>query len=315
MTISDDQLLSYVVERDIDLVFVQLIQTSPEFRDWFIDQIDFEQSVDEFLGVRHSVTTDTGESDVEVGFKTVDGENLLVLVENKIDASMQDRQVERYFERGENYLSNDEWDAFKVCLIAPKNYVSESKRRAFDTVVVYEEIIDETESIDHDGSEFFSEVFQQSLAKRIPADNSDLTSTIRQRILSKLDELSGVRIYQTSKTQVRLESTHENHPSVVLYNAYVPGRYDGNKTIVRINLTGRDDAPKEERELLRPLFLEDLPIPDGFEPTDRSMDIIRKEIDRSNFASRNEYIDCIVTELLGLIEFYYPLLVKEAPLE
>lgn len=42
MSMTDDEMLSYVVERDIDLLFVQVIETASEFRSWFIDQLDEE---------------------------------------------------------------------------------------------------------------------------------------------------------------------------------------------------------------------------------------------------------------------------------
>jgi len=309
---SEKEMLSYVVERDIDLVFVQLLQTSPKFRDWFFNQLDLDEPVNEFLGTRHSVMTSNGESDIEVGFKTSSGQCTIVLIENKIDEALQDRQVERYFERGEFYLSNEDWDTFEVCLTAPENYVTGNKNQGFDTIVSYEDSINQIQSIEHDGKDFFLVMFREALAKRVAADHSDMTAAIRQGILSKIEELPRVKHYKVSNTQVRLESTHKRHPSAVLYNVYIPGPHDGNRAIVRINLTGRDGVSEATRESLLPIFLEQLNQPEGYEKRDRPMDVVRKEIYRNDFESQDEYINQIVIEVCDLIRYYHPRLVEEA---
>jgi len=312
---SHERSVSYVVERDVDLVVVQLIQTSQEFRDWLTDRLGFDTAVNEFRGVKHSVTTATGESDIEAGFQTVEGSNQIALIENKINASMQERQVERYFERGRDYLEKGDWHDFSVTLIAPEAYVSKSERREFDTVITYEQMMETIQSLELDGTEFFIDVFEESLEKRVPVDNSELTSEVTTRVLSQLEEFPEVDVYQTSNTQTRFESLHEDHPSVVLYNAYIPGREDGKKAIVRINLTGRDDVPVEEQERLSEVFLEEMDIPEGFELKDRPMEVVRNEIVRQDFDSREAYVDSIVSTLQYLIEYYHPRLVEQFPMQ
>jgi len=312
MTFTDDPTVSYVVERDIDLVLVQLLPTSSEFRRWFAKRLDLEAGSElEFLGVRQSVFTDNGESDVEVGFETRTGAHHAVLIENKIDASMQDRQAERYYERGENYLE-DEWDAFSVCLVAPEGYVGQKERREFGSIVTYEGLMDAIESLGHDGTEFFEAMFERSLEKRIPADHSDLTAAIRQRILSKVDPLPELRVYQTSNTQVRLESTHVDHPPPVLYNAYIPGQYDGERAEIRVNLTGKESYSDETVSALQELFSENLESPAGFERRERPMDVVRKDIARDEFDSHEAYVESIATELYTLIDFYHGRLVESS---
>lgn len=308
MSFSEDHSVSYVVERDIDLVLVQLLETSSEFRLWFAREVDLPTPLDGYLGVRQSVYTKNGESDVEVGFETPHGHHA-VLIENKIDASMQDRQVERYHERGDAYLE-DGWDAFTVCLVAPEAYATREERREFDEIVTYERIEEELSSIEHDGSEFFSELFERSLEKRVPADHSDLTTAIRERVLSRAEELPDVRVYQTSNTQVRLESTHRDHPSPLLYNAYIPGPKDGDEAIVRINLTGRDSYSDDEVAALQELLAHELEAPDGFEQRQRPMDVVRKDVSRANFESREAYLDAIAEELSSLIGFYHARLTR-----
>lgn len=308
MSFSDDSTLSYVVERDVDLILAQLIRSSPTFRRWLARRVDLDVPSDVLLGVRQSVFTENGESDLEVGFETRTGGSHVVLVENKIDASLQERQVERYYERGENYL-DDGWDDFSVCLVAPENYVTPDEGRDFEAIVTYEEVMDEIESLDYDGSEFLSEVFERSLEKPTPADHSDLTAAIRRRVLSGVEEMHDVQVYQTSNTQVRLESTHDDHPTDLLYNAYVPGPHEGDRAIVRINLTGRNTHSDEDVAALRELLSEDLETPTGYERRDRPMDIVRKDVTRDEFDSREAYLESVAAQLSALIDFYHPRLV------
>lgn len=309
MSFSADPTVPWVVERDVDLVLVQLLQSSVEFRSWFARQVGLESSRDGFSGVRHSEYTDNGESDIEAGFETQTGLRHAVLIENKIDASMQDRQVERYYERGDSYLE-DEWDAFTVCLVAPEAYVSRTHRSQFEAIVTYEEILEETESLDYDGGEFVTDLLQRSLEKRTPADYSELTSAIRERTLARVDELPDVVAYQTSNKHARLESTHGDHPFPVLYNAYIHGPDDGDKAIVRINLTGRDTYDDREVSALHELFVHEFDTPTGFETRGRPMDAVKKEVRREEFGSHEEYLEAIAEELSTLVDFYHPRLLR-----
>jgi hypothetical protein len=308
MGIQNQHTLRYVVERDVDLVFIQLIQTSSQFRGWFLEQLGVDETANEFIGISHSVVRETGESDVEIGLESADGNQRIILVENKINAEKQERQVERYFERGKSYVENDTWDEFIVCLIAPKHYIGGSDRRSFDTVVTYDAMLDQTKELSHDGTAFFREAFERGIEKRSSADHSELTAAIRDQFLDKSERLPDVGFLSVSKTLVKVKSNHPKHPSSVLYQVYLPGEHDGRMAIVRVQILG--EASEEEQKAIRSVLDNNIDGLEAYRLMDRIMDTVRKDI-YADEHSDDGYIETVVSELCGLIEFYHPLLIKE----
>jgi hypothetical protein len=309
LEITDDDLLSYVVERDVDLVFLQLIQTSPRFREWFVREGSSGEALGEFMGVRHSVMRENGESDLEFGFKSDDGKNHIVLVENKIDASKQDDQVDRYFERGHDYIESDMWDEFSVCLLAPAGYVTRQDRDSFEQIVSYEETMDQFKSMNHDGSEFFEEILQEAISKRIPTDHSAITNELRQMVTDRINDLPDVHVNTTNK-HLEVVPQEDDHPRPVVYNVYFPGPSEGDRAVVRIDLTRRDVSPAEI-EAVKSLLLEDASTPDEFHTNNRPMDVIRNNIDRTDYSTDEEYKTAVTSTLFDLIEFYHPKLIDK----
>src|SRR5687768_7635066 len=78
---------SAILERDIDLMLVDLLHTSAAFRAWLLgrvaDDLPDVDPVAGFLGAFHSVTTPNGESDIEAEWQLADGGRLVVLLEDK----------------------------------------------------------------------------------------------------------------------------------------------------------------------------------------------------------------------------------------
>ncbi|AWB28135.1 hypothetical protein HARCEL1_10680 [Halococcoides cellulosivorans] len=298
---------------------VQLLKTDPTFRDWFVDQLATDRQVVDFLGVRHSVERDTGESDIEMGFETRAGDHWIVLVENKINAGKQQRQVERYFERGENYVDRNGWDGFRVALIAPEGYVSDSDRAAFEDVITYEDVRNRVERGDHDGSEFFCTVLDEAVKKRTPTDLSRWTERTVEQFRDRMASLPPVEVYDdgTTNKQLRVKSRAPDHPDAALYNVYFPGEMDGAKAQVRLNLTGHKTATvsEEEFEALKPALEREMVGLDGFRSHDRAMEPVKTEHYRSNYRSDREYIDGVVDTLCELIEAYHPLFVANETFE
>ncbi|WP_336134194.1 PD-(D/E)XK nuclease family protein [Natronomonas amylolytica] len=229
MDIEERPLLSASVrERDVDLVLVQLVQTSQPFREWFREQLAPNTDQSRFIGVSHSVVTPNGESDIELGFKTDRGDSQLILIENKITASFQDQQIERYYERGEQYVSNGDCEAFTVGLIAPTQYVNDAEREAFDSVVTYEKLVSYLDSIDHDGVPYFQTIFESAIEKRHEQQlnsyplHANLNGRIMDRALSKIrhlvsDKTSATPNYEIDTRSPWLQSQAEGHPDAIRY--------------------------------------------------------------------------------------------------
>lgn len=309
MQIGDRPLLSASIrERDIDLVVVQLVQTSPPFRRWFRDQFATDSELEEFLGVSHSVGTIHGETDIEIGFETLCGNRHLLMVENKIDASFQENQPERYYKRGEKHVENGFCDEYSVGLIAPEGYVGESTTKSFDTVVSYEAILSQLESISHDGVPFFESLIELAIDKQVGEHNAypALTGQIRRRFFDRADEFPEIVPSDTSDNLVRFHSTHPDHPSAVSYSVWVRGDNYGKQTMVRLGIDS--DAPSDEIRDLQTRIAEDFDELDGFElREDSTMYTVRTHVGTES--SEQEYVDEIVSTLRALVAFYHPRLV------
>ena len=132
-----------IAERDIDLLVMEELSVSTEFREWFSSRVFGEPMYQAEIGTWHSVSgAQLGESDLVFIFEAIDGSRAAVLIENKIDASPQPQQGERYRLRGDKGLKEGHWDEFKTCVIAPSKYLASSKHsESYDVEVSYEEIL------------------------------------------------------------------------------------------------------------------------------------------------------------------------------
>lgn len=111
-----------VTERDVDLLLLEELVISSDFREWFGEQLGFG-SLPVLDRAERSVNTSTGESDLELSY-SIDARRIRVLIENKIDAPLQPRQAERYEDRAKGYIAKLECDQTIVLLVAPKKYVN-----------------------------------------------------------------------------------------------------------------------------------------------------------------------------------------------
>ena len=76
-----------IAERDIDLLVMEELSVSTEFREWFSSRVFGEPIYQSEIGTWHSVSdVQLGESDLVFLFEAVDGPRTAVLIENKIDA-------------------------------------------------------------------------------------------------------------------------------------------------------------------------------------------------------------------------------------
>lgn len=132
-----------IAERDVDLLILEELSVSDEFREWFSSRIFEEPIFQNKIGAWHSVTDpQLGESDLVFLFEAIDGPRTAVLIENKIDASPQPQQGERYRSRGEKGRKEGYWESFKTCVIAPNKYLLSAKHsESYDVNISYEEIL------------------------------------------------------------------------------------------------------------------------------------------------------------------------------
>lgn len=135
--------IASIAERDIDLLILEELSVSDEFREWLSSRIFGEPIFQNRIGAWHSVIdSQLGESDLVFLFEAVEGPRTAILIENKIDASPQPQQGKRYRSRGEKGCKEGYWEAFKTCVIAPNKYLLSAKHsESYDVNISYEELL------------------------------------------------------------------------------------------------------------------------------------------------------------------------------
>ena len=127
-----------VFERDLDLLMMNLFSRGSKACDLFYEKIGMDPG--EITEIKHSVKTVFGESDLEVWF-TKDGKRYALLIEDKINASAQPDQQQRYEQRKEDYRKLGMEDGF-VFLVAPNAYISSNGEASkYDSTVDFDELL------------------------------------------------------------------------------------------------------------------------------------------------------------------------------
>lgn len=126
-----------VQERDVDLLMIEELNVNLDFCNWFIGKLGLKLPTSKIKAFRSISDYGLGETDILISYRVKNKTNF-ILVENKIDASFQDSQYERYKKRGENYIKKNECDNSYIVLIAPKSFCDNQSN--FSHYVSYESI-------------------------------------------------------------------------------------------------------------------------------------------------------------------------------
>jgi len=132
-------------ERDIDLLLLEEFHSSQAFQRWFLSQILENEPSNgaRLLSAEHSIHDSEGESDLRIFFELEKSRKILFLIENKLTASFQPNQADRYQQRGISYCKNARCDEFYSVLIAPARYFGDQiSLRGFDRKLSYEQLVD-----------------------------------------------------------------------------------------------------------------------------------------------------------------------------
>ena len=148
---TDDLILESVLKRDIDLLIIEELLSSPAFRSRILTAVSEARGTPRIPAeirtkVRHGVYREdgSGESDIELKVEwrgaggTING---LVLIENKIDAVFQDQQGSRYreFARQPAAAGGCDWSA--TVLLAPVRYLGGAgDQKQFDALIFCESL-------------------------------------------------------------------------------------------------------------------------------------------------------------------------------
>ena len=126
-----------ILERDVDLILLEELVTDNSFCEWFIAELNLPKLVSVNGAWRSISDFGLGETDILFSYNSINTK-ILVLIENKLDASFQDTQYERYTKRAKEYLDKKGFDNSFVVLVAPKLYCE--NQRDFEDFVTYETI-------------------------------------------------------------------------------------------------------------------------------------------------------------------------------
>lgn len=303
-------------ESEIDFSLIQLLETSGSFRRWFVSQATPELEIEEYIGgVIQKHYAGEGESDIEFGFRTAAGTRHIVLVENKVNASFQPEQVERYHNRGQFRVDRETWDSFSVCLLAPERYVSQQTRNGFDSVIHYEDIVEQLQSLPHDSAGFFQSVFESTEQKSVTTDARDVLEAIGRDFRDKTDLTELYQSVDGYKKRISFRSNHQDHPDSVQYDVYIATAGDGGWTAVRLQLLNDQSLTDKERETLESVIEQNIDLLDGYDVTlGREMkNVAAKQIGHVEAAQDpryESYAEAIANELDTLSETFHPLFVE-----
>lgn len=132
---------SDVLERNLDLLFLEEFVSSPQFLKIFISKINITTA--QVLEIEHSkVHSEFGESDMTVIIEA-NGKRHGLLIEDKIDAIAMPEQYDRYVIRGNIGIENGDYESFDVFIVAPQKYLNENNEaQKYPNKVKYEECAD-----------------------------------------------------------------------------------------------------------------------------------------------------------------------------
>ncbi len=139
----DYPILEAVTERDIDLLLLEEIHASDDFRRWLRERAFGDEGTEiQFINAWHSVSDPVaGETDLLVLFVDPRGHSSALLLEDKVDAPSQPDQARRYKERGDFGMQQGRWQAYRTVIVAPKRYLQGGGDAAeYDAQVSYEDV-------------------------------------------------------------------------------------------------------------------------------------------------------------------------------
>ncbi len=131
--------MQWLRERDIDLLICSELHSPGPLRDLFLG--DWNNGVAKFDGAWVSWHDVDGETDIVVSFKA--GTNdLILLIEDKIDAQFQPDQPGRYRARAQRWQASlSSQSEVQTVLLAPGGYSENEGSDLFDRQISYEDVI------------------------------------------------------------------------------------------------------------------------------------------------------------------------------
>ncbi|MCB1356100.1 MAG: PD-(D/E)XK nuclease family protein [Maritimibacter sp.] len=151
---TDVPTLTHATERDIDLLLVEELACSPDFVAWLLARAAGTRPIVQSSEVLHSTRRMFNRREIDIRLRaSTDRGDVLLLIENKLDADEQPDQARSYREEAET-LAEDGLVVLTL-LVSPDGYAASHPEfsGAFDHLVTYEEV----------------ETYFESAARELPA--------------------------------------------------------------------------------------------------------------------------------------------------
>jgi hypothetical protein len=130
-------------ERDVDLLLAEELDVNPAFANHIKSFTKFAGEPATVAEFWVSKSNNLGESDLVVVYQRSDGSRFALLIEDKVDASLQPDQAARYRMRAERERSKGMYTDFEVVLCAPAFYLeNHGNLDVFDRRITFEQLAD-----------------------------------------------------------------------------------------------------------------------------------------------------------------------------
>lgn len=126
-----------IQERDVDLILLEELSVDDSFCEWFISELGLPEFTFSNGAWRSISDFGLGETDILFSYNS-SNERIFVLIENKLDASFQNEQYNRYKKRAIEYLKKNECDKAFCVLVAPELFCE--NQNDFENYISYEAI-------------------------------------------------------------------------------------------------------------------------------------------------------------------------------
>ncbi|HEX3881170.1 MAG TPA: hypothetical protein VHW66_00785 [Stellaceae bacterium] len=129
-----------MTERDLEVLLLDLIHKSPDFRNLLVQRSTGDAQDHEFAGAWRPLD-DAGEGGLVALLRPRGPTELAIFVDVRIIAPLEPRQAFRYRGRGAVGRGDGSWDRFAICLIAPGDYLASRRTIDWDGVIAIEELL------------------------------------------------------------------------------------------------------------------------------------------------------------------------------
>lgn len=158
-------IFSDVSERDMDLLISEEIVSSFDFLALFLQKVGRVSATVSSVELSKSDAV-LGESDITAIIES-NGENIGLLIEDKIDAIAMPNQAMRYILREQKGIEQGDFTKFYVFIVAPQKYLSENREaKEYENCISYEEFLEFFSSRKDNRSVYKAQQIKQAIYKQ-----------------------------------------------------------------------------------------------------------------------------------------------------